>query len=325
MAIYLSHDDVKGLIRMKDVLHAVEHAFKELGNGAATNSPRQRIGVPKGVYRVMSGAIPSLGGMGSKGGLHNFAVPPGMQKGYDVNVLYSSDTGQLEALICTSLVTDYRTGAMGAVSTKYLARPDAKVVGVLGSGRQARSQLAAHALVRPIERVLVYSPNPEHRAAYAKQMSSELDLEVRPADSTESVVKSVDVLIAATNSVGAVFDGDWIQKGTHIVSIRSSHSVDIGIGMPRREVDDRTVERSDVITVDSLEQAVIQESPELMGAINQNRVVELSTVVAGKASGRTSKDQITLFKSFGMGLQDIAASTTVYERAVEMGVGLRLP
>jgi len=325
MAIYLSHEDVKGLIRMGDILQAVEQAFKDCGLGLATNLPRQRLGVPKGVYRVMSGAVPSLGGMGSKGGLHQFAIPQGVQKGYDVNVLYSTETGELLALICTSLITDYRTGAMGAVSTKYLARSDAKVVGVLGSGRQARSQLAAVALVRPIERVLVYSPKPEHRTGYANEMSRELGIEVSPTENPKSVVEAADVLIAATNSVDAVFDGNWIQKGTHIVSIRSSHKLDIGIGTTRREIDDRTVERSDIITVDSLDQAVMQESPELMGAIRQERVVELGAVVARKVQGRTEEEQITLFKSFGMGLQDVAASTRVYERAVEMGSGLKLP
>ncbi len=198
MAIYLSHEDVKGLIRMKDVLHAAEQAFKDLGHGSATNLPRQRLGVPKGVYRVMSGAVPSLGGMGSKGGLHQFAVPQGIQKGYDVNVLYSSETGELLALIRTSLITDYRTGAMGAVSTKYLARSDANVVGVLGSGRQARTQLAAVALVRPLKRVLVYSPNPEHRIGYANEMSRELDLDVSPTEDPGLVVEAADVLIAAT-------------------------------------------------------------------------------------------------------------------------------
>ncbi len=325
MAIYLSHDDVKGLIRMKDILQGVEQAFSDCGLGSATNSPRQRLGVPNGVYRVMSGAIPSLGAMGSKGGLHSFAVPPGIQKGYDVNVLYSTETGELLALICTSLITDYRTGAMGAVSTKYLARSDANVVGVLGSGRQARTQLAAVALVRTLKRVLVYSPNPEHRTAYAKEMSQELGIEVTPTENPKSVVEGVDVLIAATNSMDAVFDGDWIQNGTHIVSIRSSHKLDIGTGTARREIDDRTVERSDFIAVDSLEQVVMQESPELMGAVHQERVVELGAVVAGKVKGRTGEDQITLFKSFGMGLQDVAASAKVYERAIEMGKGLNLP
>jgi len=325
MAIYLSHEDVKGLIRMKDILQGAEQAFKDCGLGSATNSPRQRLGVPNGVYRVMSGAVPSLGGMGSKGGLHQFAVPPGIQKGYDVNILYSTETGELLALICTSLITDYRTGAMGAVSTKYLARSDTNVVGVLGSGRQARSQLAAVVLVRPIKRVLVYSPNPAHRIGYANEMSRELGIDVSPTENPKSVVESADVLIAATNSMDAVFDGNWIQKGTHIVSIRSSHKLDIGTGTARREIDDRTVERSDFIAVDSLDQAVMQESPELMGAIRQERVVELGAVVAGKAQGRTEKEQITLFKSFGMGLQDVAASAKVYERAIEMDKGLNLP
>lgn len=324
MAVFLSHD-IKRVIRMEDMLQVAEQAFRDHSLGLASNLPRERLKVPKGVYRVMSGGIPSLGGMGTKAGLHDFSVPPGLKRSPDVTILYSTETGELLAVIWTGLITDYRTGAMGGVAAKYLARPGSQMVGMLGSGRQARAQLQAVALVRSIKRVLIYSPNSQHRKAYAEEMTQELNLEAIPVDSPRTVVEAADILIAATNSSDPVFDGDWLREGTHVISVRSSHELDIAIGRERREIDDRTVERSDFIAVDSREQAILQKSPELMGAIQQGRVTELGEVVAGRVPGRTNDRQITLFKSFGMGLQDVAAAAKVYELAVAQGLGLEIP
>lgn len=326
MAIYLSHEDVRNVIRMEDIFQAVEQAFRDYGLELATNLYRQRLRVPRGVYRVMSGAVPSLGGMGSKVGLHGFDVPAGVNKSHDLSVLYSSETGEVQAVILSNLITDYRTGAISAVSVKYLARPDAGVVGILGTGRQARTQLPAVALVRSIEKVLVYSPTAEHRQVFADEMSKELGIEVVAKESAREVVEAAEILVIATNSSDPVLNGEWLQEGAHVVSIKSSHKVDIGLGQLRLgDVDHRTVARSNVVAVDSLEQAQVQESPDLEIPMSEGRVLELGALVSGRAQGRIGPGQITLCKAYGMGMTDVAAAAKVYQLAKARGLGLKLP
>lgn len=324
MAIFLSHTDVQKLIRMEDILTVVEQAVRGHGTGETVNLARQRLRVPRGVYRVMSGGVPGLGAMGTKVGLHYFKVPPGTEKAHDVNVLYNSETGELLAVLWTNLIGNYRTGAVSGVATKYLARPDAAVVGVLGSGTQARTQLLAVALARRIRKVLVYSPDAEHRRAYCEEMESRLNLPVTPVGEARSAVEEAEILIAATDSFAPVFHGGWLREGVHVNSIRSSHRIDIAQGKERREIDDLTVRRSAVIAVDCREQAELQDSPELMNEIRQGKVCELGEIVAGSRPGRGDSRGITLFKSFGTGFADVAASMKVYERAVEAGIGTPL-
>ncbi len=184
----------------------------------------------------------------------------------------------------------------------------------------------AVALARPIERVVVYSPNVEHRRRYAEEMTERLGIEIVVAQSARSVVEEAEILITATNSHDPVFDGEWLREGVHVISIRTAHEFDISLGRLRRgETDERTVERSDLIAVDSLEQVEAHRSPDMAEAMRQKRVVELGAIVAGRAQGRTNERQITFFKSYGMGLQDVAAAGRVYQLAVGKGLGLKLP
>lgn len=182
MALYLSSADVATVISMKDIFRAVEEAFRDHGLSRATNLPRQHLAVPRGVYRSMSGSVPSLDAMGTKVGLHTFDVPPGVAKSEALTVLYSSNTGEVLALVLSDLITTYRTGAIGGVSAKYLAKPDAGVVAVLGAGKQARTLLMAMVLARKLERALVYSPNVEHRRRFAREMQAQLELPVEVVD-----------------------------------------------------------------------------------------------------------------------------------------------
>lgn len=325
MAIYLSDADVRSVIEMEDVLTAVEQAFRESATGQAINLPRRQLNVPNGTYRMMSGAVPSLGAMCTKVGRHKWTTRKSVGKSHDTIVLYSSDSGDLLAVILSDTVGDYRTGAMGGVSAKYMARANAANLGLLGSGRQARTQLMAIRRVRPLQRVLVYSPNPEHRRHYCEEMSALLGLDVIPAESPREVVESADIVVAATNAEEAVFDGNWLREGTHVITIRSSYRVDPALGKERREIDDLTVKRSDLIALDSKEQVLLQQSPDLMPVIDEARVTELSQIVAGRRPGRTNEREITLFHSSGVGLVDAAAAARVYQRATERALGLELP
>jgi len=325
MAIYLSDSDVRSVIEMEDVLAVVEQAFRESATGQAINLARRQLNIPNGTYRMMSGAVPSLGAMCTKVGRHKWITQKSVGRSHDTIVLYSTDSGDLMAVILSDAVGDYRTGAMGGVATKFMARTDARTLGMLGSGRQARTQLMAIRLVRPLERVLVYSPNPEHRRRYCEEMSTLLDLEVMPVKDPREAVEPADIVVAATSAEDAVFDGHWLREGTHVITIRSSYRVDPALGKERREIDDLTVKRSDIIALDSREQTLLQQSPEIMPVVAQERVTELAQIVAGRRPGRTNDREITLFHSSGVGLVDAAAAAKVYQRAEERGLGLELP
>ena len=324
MAIFLSHLDIGRLLDMDEALAAVESALREQHELTATNLPRQRLRVPKGVFRSMSGALPSRGVMGTKAGLQSFEFGPGVTK-ESVQVLYSTDSGELLAIFWSDLLTDYRTGAVGGVSVRYLARASVRAIGVIGSGRQARTQLLAACRARQPSEVRVFSPTPERRQQFASEMARQLGVEVRAVNDVRDAVSGCDVVITATSATEPVFDGEWLSPGTHVVSIRSSYRLDIASGRERREIDDSTVARAAVIAVDSLDQARAQESPEVGDAVASGRAVELGAIIAGDKPGRTADDQITLFKCFGMGLLDVAVADRVYRRAIESGVGLVLP
>ena len=324
MAIFLSHADVARLLTVEDAIDAVETALREHHEGTAVNLPRQRLRVPKGVFRSMSGALPSRGVMGTKVGIQSFDFAPDGTK-ESVQVLYSTDTGELLALFWTDTITDYRTGAAGGVSVRYLARPSASVAGVIGAGRQARTQLIAAAAARRLSEVRVFSPTPARREKFAIEMGGRLSLPVHPVAHAREAVDGCDIVLAATSATEPVFDGEWLSPGSHVVSIRSSYQLDIASGRPRREIDDTTIARAHSIVVDSAEQARAQASPEVGAAVDAGTAVELGAIVAGTVSGRTADDQITLFKCFGMGLYDVAVAERIYRRAVAAGMGLPLP
>jgi ornithine cyclodeaminase/alanine dehydrogenase-like protein (mu-crystallin family) len=324
VAIFLSHADVGRLLHMDDALDAVETALREHNEGTATNLPRQRFRVPKGVFRSMSGALPSRGVMGTKAGIQSFDFAPGLTK-ESVQVLYSTDTGVLLALFWSDLITDYRTGAAGGVSIRHMARPSASVVGLIGAGRQARTQLLAAAAARRISEVRIFSPTRYRRDRFATEMGERLGIMVDPVSDARDAVSGCEIVIAATSATQPVFRGEWLSPGTHVISVRSSYRLDVASGRERREIDDATVAQAEVVAVDSLEQALEQESPEVGDAVATGRAVELGAIIAGRTPGRTREDQVTLFKCFGMGLYDVAVAELVYRRAIESDVGLPLP
>jgi alanine dehydrogenase len=228
--------------------------------------------------------------------------------------LYSIQGGELLSIIEANRLGQLRTGAATAVAARYMAREDAAVVGVLGSGYQARTQLEAVCKVRPIASARVYSPNHERRRAYAQEMSERLGIEVTPADSARRVVEAADILITATSSPTPVFDGAWLRPGVFVAAIGGAHPY-------VRELDDATIRLADLLVADDLAQARI-ESGELMmpasrGLILWEQVRQLWQVVGGVIAGRRSPQDITLFKSLGMALWDIAAAKVAYDKALK--------
>ncbi len=315
MALFLREDEVAQVLPLEEVIEAVEQAFSQHGLRKAVNRPRQRVTSGGTVMHVMSAAIPSLGVMGLK------AYSSTRGRAQFLAMLYSTETGELLAVMEADRLGQTRTGAASAVATKYLARPNAGAVGIIGTGWQAQAQLAAVSKIRPVALVKVYSRNSERRETFAEEMIHELGAEVVAADSAQEAVDNVDIIITATTSQNPVLLGAWLRPGVHINAIGSNWAI-------KREIDAEVVRRSQRIVVDDLEQAKI-EAGDLIAPVQEHlleweQVVELGQIVAGAAPGRTSSEEVTLFESQGIALEDVATMKLAYDRARELGVGERL-
>lgn len=311
MALFIREDDIARMLRMPDVVAAVEDAFRQQGLGTAVNRPRQRASSGGTILHVMSAAIPALGVMGLK------AYSSARDGTRFLAMLYSTETGELLAVMEADRLGQMRTGAASAVATKYLARPDAGTVGIIGTGWQARSQLAAVACVRPVALVKCYSRDARRREAFAEEMIRELGAEVVAAERAEEAVEA-EIIITATTSSEPVLSGAWLRPGMHVNAIGSNWR-------QKRELDTEAVTRAGRIVVDDLEQAKLEAGDLIQsveeGVLDWERVVELGPVVAGTEPGRRSADEITLFESQGIALEDVAAMKLAYDRARALGVG----
>lgn len=301
---------------MEDAIAAVETVFKAQAAGDATNEPRRRLRAAGAVLQVMSGAVANFEEYKGLLGLKSYVVTRNKARFY-VN-LYDAESGELLALIEADKLGQMRTGAASGVATSYLARDDSKTVGVYGSGWQASSQLEAVCAARDIENVKVYSRSPENRARFCQEMRALLiDVNLTPVEKPEEAAEA-DVIITITGSRDPVLQGAWIKPGTHINAAG-------GNSLLRRELDDEAIRRSSFIAVDSIDQAKM-EAGELVTAVEKGlltweRVRELRYVVSGETRGRTSDGQITLFKSLGVAIEDVAAASVVYRKAKEQQVG----
>lgn len=315
MAWLLSEADVERVLTMEMALEAVEEAFREQAEGRAINEPRRRLRLPQGMLHIMSAAVLSRGVLG-------FKAYTSFRGGVRFLVcLYEAETGALLALIEANRLGQMRTGAASGVATKYMARPDAQTLGIFGTGWQARSQLEAICRVRPIRRILAYSRTLERKQAFCREMAAQLGLEVIAADRPEEVVAQADVLVTATTAREPVFDGHWLPEGVHINAIG-------GNSLLRREFDEEVIRRARTIVVDSKDQARI-ECGEFLYALERGRLTwevvhELKDVVAGRILPRRHPADITLFKSLGIALEDVAVAVRVLERAQEEGLGQRV-
>jgi len=317
LAIFLTENDVKEILTMDMALDTVEESFRLMVEGTASNSPRSRIRLPNGVLNFMAGAAPGIGVMGFK----SYGVTRGNPVKFYVQ-LSSTETGELLAVIEASDLGQIRTGAASGVATKYMAKEDASSVGVIGSGYQARTQLEAVCKIRPITSARVYSRKPENREKFAADMSASLGIEVTASESGEACVKDVDVVITMTSTSRPVLEGDWLSPGTHINAAGANHWM-------RRELDGKAVGRADVVVTDDIEQAKLECGdliyPNEFGTIRWEQVISLSDVVAGVAKGRNSAEDITLFESQGLALQDLTTGMRIYNIAKERGLGQQLP
>jgi alanine dehydrogenase len=316
LPIYLTEKEVEGFLTMDVALDAVENVFRERGEGRATNKPRYRVPFGNGSLQVMSAAAPGLGVVGVKA----YTAARGDAR-FHVH-LYSAETGELLAMMEANALGQTRTGAATGVATRHMAREDAATIGMIGCGYQARAQLEAVCAVREIRDVKAFSPTLERRETFSAEMSAKLDVNVTPVDSAEEAVSQADVLVAITSASRPVLEGKWLRPGTHVNAAGGNHWM-------RRELDEVAIRRADLLVVDDLEQAKVEcgdlISPVERGVIRWEQVAELSDVVTGRMPGRESAEQITLFESQGIALEDIATGLRIYELAKEQGIGSELP
>jgi alanine dehydrogenase len=317
MTLLLTEKDVRELLTMHDAIAAVEEVMRRQGNGQAIVHPRHRLELPdKGFLHYMAGADVTAGLVGMKvytsvRGTLRFLVP-----------LYRSATGELLALVEAEHLSTMRTGAASGVATKFMARENSQTLGLIGTGLQARGQIAAVAAVRNLTNVRVFSRNAERRAQFADEMEAKLEIPVSPVGSAEEGVHNADIIVTATTAHKAVVEGAWIAAGTHINAI--------GANFPqKRELDDDSIRRASRIVVDFIEQAKIEAGDLIQAfaknAASWNSVHELSEIIAGKFPGRENANEITLFKSSGIAIWDVAVAAKVYELAVAQGRGTQIP
>ena len=317
MALLLSEADVQQILTMPMALAAVEDSFRRLADGSALLHSRQRLHIPGRSYLHYMAAADGAGNyMGmkiytsAKVGLR-FLVP-----------LFQVDSGELLALIEADYLGQIRTGAASGVATKLLARADASKIGIIGTGLQSRTQLQAIALVRSITGVRAFSRTPEHRENFAKDMTAQLGVPVVAVTSAQEAVRGADIVVTSTTSTEPVLDGSWLTPGMHINAI--------GANFPQKhELDGTAVRRCDIIAADSREQSKI-EAGDLIQMYGDDKrrwdnVSDLSEIVAGKVPSRSNPEQITLFKSNGIAIEDIVVAGRIYEIAIERRMGRQVP
>ena len=310
--LLLTESEVRDLLTMEMALEAVEDALRKLALEEAENIPRSAAQTDHAMLHVMSAAAKTLGFLGYKAYVSS-------RKGAVFHVgLYDGKSGALLALIQADYLGQVRTGAASGVATQYMARPDASEVGIFGSGKQARTQLIATCKVRQIRRVQVYSPNDENRTRFAKEMSAVCRTEVEPVPRPEMAAEDKDIIITATSSREPVLNGHWIVEGTHLNVIGSNF-------LGKAEIDPVAVRRCESIVVDSKDQARLEAGdfvqPLEEGSIHWADVHELGQVIVGRYTGRAHPQDVTLFKSLGIAIEDVAVAAKVYAKAQEAKVG----
>lgn len=316
MPLVLTEADVKSILTMPMAIEAVENSFRRLADGSALLHSRQRLHVPGQSYmHYMAAADAMTGYMGLK-------IYTSSREGLRFLVtLFQAESGDLVAIIEANYLGQMRTGAASGVATRVLARNDARTIGIIGTGLQARTQLEAIAQVRKIESVRAFGRDRARREQFAAEMAERLKVSVSAADSAEAAVRDVDIVITSTTSTTPVLEGRWLKPGMHINAI--------GANFPnKRELDDEAVRRSHVIAADSRAQSKM-EAGDLMRFFGEDdsrwsAVLELAEIVAGKAPGRTSPEQITLFRSNGIAIEDIVVAGHIYELARERGLGKQI-
>jgi alanine dehydrogenase len=319
MAVFLSESDVQAAIKMPEALAAIEAGFRDYAQGRATLLPRISHLLPGGggVFRILAATLPQK----KMFGLKTLTGIPGkrlMNEIYFAILLFETGSGALRTVVSANYLTGLRTGAASGLAAKYLAREDASTLGVIGSGVQAWYQAEALAHVREIRSARVFSRDIRNAEALALRLRETFSIDALAVESAEEAVRGSSLVVAATTAASPVIEGAWLDPGTHVSSIGANSRT-------KRELDAACFARGRIVA-DSREQ-VLDECGDLRDAIAAGAVgpeavsAELGELAAGLKPGRTSPDEITIFKSVGVALQDIAVAVSVFEASQRCGLG----
>ena len=315
MALRLTQADIRDALPVMELIDTMEAALASFSSGAVVQPVRTVLELGDGaLFGTMPAYIKEPPVHGAK---LLTVIPSNASRGLPTHlatiVLLDPATGELLALVEGRFVTEVRTAAVSAVSVRHLASPDASVLAILGSGSQARSHLAILPLVRPFRHIRAWSPTPAH----LRRLVSESPTPVEPATTAEEAVRGADVVVLATSSVTPVIADDWVMPGAHVISLGACRPT-------QREIDPDLIARAALI-VDS-KAAALRESGDIVQGIREGRFsedhirAELGEVVSQRP-GRVSPQEITVFKSLGLAVEDLAAAHLVYRRALEQGKG----
>ena len=341
--LLITDPEVRAVLNLRDCIGAMERAFAEEARGIAVNKPRTRYKVPPDLDKpgymanIIPGAVPSSGVAALRydstivqervvAGTKRMDFPSPLKRSWGFVLLFSLESGELLALIHDFSLSAIRVGATTGIANRALAKKDAKVIGIFGSGNEARTNLEAICAVREVDSVKVYSPNKEHRDRFAEEMTERLNVEVQPVASADAVVKGADIIMCASNSSEPVFDGNWLEPGQLVTTIVNTDGVH-----RRTEADATTMTRADLIVLNNKETAITNQQRELLDLIEEKRfswdkVCELGQVLIGSHPGRASDRQIIYYKSnTGVGIQFAAAGALIYEACKKRGLGRELP
>ena len=313
---FLDASAIRGAVPISELVDAVEDAYRDVAAGRDRSPTRSRVALDGGDLLLMPGV--REGGSGASVKLVT-VVPGNRDRGlpviHAIVAWLEASSGRPLALLDGATVTAMRTGAASGVGTRLLARPDAATLGMIGAGAQAEWQVRAVAAVRPIERVLVWSRSTAGRVAFAERLAGQLGIAVEPAPSAEVAVREADVVCCATTSTAPVFEARWVRPGTHVNGIGAFR-------LDMVELPPELFRRAALVAVDSHE-AAREEAGDLMAADGQglfraDDAVEIGTVARDYAATR-DPEAITVFKSVGLAIQDVAATERIVARLLRPG------
>ncbi len=311
MTLLITENEVENLLDMRTTLDAVEEILRQHAEGRATNRVRRRVALPTSGLNVMFAGAPQIGAVGLKA----YTVARGGARFY--TMLFDPESGELLSIMQSDKLGQLRTGAASGVATRHLAREDASTLGIYGAGWQAESQLEAIAAAKRLDRIIVYTRTERTRKTFAEKMSEKIGQEVETTHFPEEPAAQ-NIVVTMTSSKEPVLHGEWLKPGAHVNAAGSNF-------LFKREIDQDVVKRASLVTIDSREELGLEAGNLLQavetGVVLPEAVRELGQIIAGQVPGRTSPEEITLFASQGIALEDMAVARIVYDRAVEQGVG----
>lgn len=318
----LTEHDVAALVSIDDLIDAMEVVLRRFSAGEVVQPVRTVIeaGAPDRFFAVMPAFVPPA--LGAKlVTVFNSNEAAGLPTHLATVLLFSSETGALVAILDGRYITELRTAAVSAVSARLLARDDASVLAIIGSGVQARSHLAALERVFELSQVRVWSRSADHQLAFIEEMQPHTEARIVGCDSAEDAVRIADLVVLATSSRGPVVESDWIKAGAHVISVGACRP-------DQREMDPALVKRGRLF-VDSRAAATSESGDVLLGIQERlftasHIVGELGELIAGAIEGRRSPRDVTIFKSLGLAVEDVVAAQLAYQRAMTRDVGREL-